>query len=239
MLLRLSHLERTYDGQGGVRDVSIAIPSGAVYVLCGPNGAGKSTTLNVIAGLLFARDGTLEIDGRPVPLDAPTQRPGIGLIADTPFLDDELTGWQWAAFVTELKGSPWPENATRSAGLLRLQPDELATPIRRLSFGTRRKVALWVEFLTTDRLLLLDEPFIGLDPPSIDGMVTLAREFVTTGRSVLLSTHLLREVEVLATHVGFLDAGRMLAEGPISLTLNGESLQHAFLKRLEGVGTHS
>jgi ABC-type multidrug transport system ATPase subunit len=228
-LLELTALERRYGGSGGVADASLHVPAGAIYVLCGANGAGKTTTLRAVAGLLFARKGALRIAGAPVPLDRAARRPGLGFVPDQPLLDDRLTGWQWASFVAGVKGIAWPAHADGVAETLRLGAGTLAQPIRTLSFGNLRKLALWVEMVTTRSLLLLDEPLIGLDPEAIEGFWAAAREFSEGGRAVLLSTHLLTEAEAHATHAGVLHQGRTLFDGPMDELKAGRSLQHAYL----------
>ena len=227
--LSLEDLDVRYDTGHGVAGISLSLPAGALYVLCGSNGAGKTTTLRVLAGLTFATQGRLTLGGRVVPLDRYAPRPGLSFLPDAPYLDEGLTAWQWAAFVSSLKDVTWPSTAMAVAETLQLAPETLTERIGALSFGTRRKVALWVEFLTTTDVLLLDEPLIGLDPVAIEGFHAVARDFVATGRSLILSTHLLREAESLATHVGIMRAGRMAREGTLFALCAGGSLQDAFL----------
>lgn len=229
-ILRLEGAERRFQGKGGIASVSITVPTGTVYALCGANGAGKTTTLSVIAGLVFASAGTLVWDGATVPLDRHHPRPGLGFVPDTPLLDEHLTPWQWLEFVAAVKGHRIPADATAWAERLRIAEPMLGQPIRTLSFGNRRKVGLWVEMLTTSRLLLLDEPLIGLDPPAIEGFHAAAREFVASGRSIVLSTHLLREAELLATRVGIINEGVTVQEGTMEEVCAGDSLQSAFLQ---------
>ncbi len=230
MLLELSHVERTYGGRGGVRDVSLTVPERAIYVLCGANGAGKTTTLSVVAGLLFAARGRLSIDGRAIPLDRQACRPGLGLLTDTPFTDEALTGWQWASFVSGIRNVAWPKDAEETALLLTLQPEALQQRICKLSFGNRRKLVLWIEMMTTRSVLLLDEPLTGLDPSAIEGFHRAARLFVSSGRSIVFSTHLLREAEALATHAGIIHEGVTKCEGSLAEVCAGRSLHETFLK---------
>ena len=228
MQCELRQLVHTYNGGTGVLDVCVTVPNGAIYALCGANGAGKTTTLSVLAGYRLAQAGTLQLQGRPVPLDRHALRPGVSFVADDPVLDPALTAWQWASFVAAIKQVPWPSDALTCATLLQLAPRDLDAPLRTLSFGTRRKVALWVELQTTTGLLILDEPLIGLDPAAIRGFHTAAQAFVASGRSVLLSTHLLREADALATHVGVIHAGITRADGPIAEVCAGRSLHETF-----------
>lgn len=235
-MLELTGLERRYDGAGGVTDISVTIPHGAVYVLCGANGAGKTTTISVLSGLLFASRGRMRFTGtdgsaREIRLDRYDSRDGFGYVADQPLLDTALTPWQWLAYASAIKQAPVRAEAARElAEGLALAPDTLDTTIGTLSFGNQRKVELWVEMATTRDLLVLDEPLNGLDPIAIRAFHTSAAEFVRTGRSILLSTHLLAEAETLATHVGFINRGRTVQEGEVAEVCRGGSLRDAFLR---------
>jgi len=230
MLLELSHLRRRYDGVGGVTDVSMSVPSGSVYALCGPNGSGKTTTLSVLAGLFYAEAGRLALNGQTIRLDRWARRPGLGFVADVPILDEALTPWQWVAFVASLKGVQPAADAARNAATLTLAAAALHQPIHTLSGGTRRKVALWTEFVTTEVAVALDEPLGGLDPQAIQGFHDVVRRYVASGRSVILSTHLLHEAEAIATHVGILVEGVTRTEGALSDVRGDTSLFAAFLK---------
>ena len=228
--LELSGLSRTFAGKGGVSDVSVRVPDAAIYVLCGANGAGKTTTISVIAGLLFAQPGSLLLQSRAIPLDRDARRPGLGFVPDHPYLDSELTAVQWLAFVRQLKRCGGVIAQEEVADALRLSASELRLPIRELSFGTRRKVALWTEFASCSSLLLLDEPLIGLDPPSIAGFQWIAERFASTGSSILMSTHLLAEAETIATHVGVLSSGRTVLEGRLEDVVGDATLLEAVMR---------
>lgn len=233
-VLALRGMQRAYGGKVAVRGVSLTVPAGAIYVLCGANGSGKTTTLSVLAGLIFADGGTLAVGGTDVALDRYVPRPGLGFVPETPLVDDDLTAWQWLAFVAGVKGVAVPADAAALADRLTLDADTLGQPARSLSFGTRRKVAIWAEMLTCARVLLLDEPLIGLDPLAIEGFHRCARAFVSGGRSIVLSTHLLREAEALATHVGVLHRGALVREGTLDDVRGDGTLHGAFLELAGG-----
>lgn len=233
-LLELSGLSRTFGGSGGVTNVSLCVPPASIYVLCGANGAGKTTTMSVLAGLLFASVGRLFLDHQQIPLDREARRPGLGFVQDDPYLDPDLTPEQWLGFLRALKQCEGYVDARETADALRLSSSELRSRIGELSFGTRRKVALWTEFASTGRLLLLDEPLIGLDPPSIAGFRDVAAQFATGGRSILMSTHLLAEAETIATHVGIMSDGGNVREGTLSKMVGSGSLLQSFLQGTEG-----
>jgi len=230
MRLELSHLRRRYDGVGGVTDVSMSVPAGCVYALCGPNGSGKTTTLSVLAGLFYGEAGRLALNGQAVPLDRWARRPGLGFVADVPVLDEALTPRQWVTFVASLKGVEPAAHAAPDAATLMLAPEALDQPIYTLSGGTRRKVALWTELVTATTAVLFDEPLVGLAPKAISGFHDLVRRYAASGRSVVLSTHLLHEAEAIATHVGILDEGVTKIEGALADVRGEMSLFAAFLK---------
>jgi ABC-2 type transport system ATP-binding protein len=229
-MLHLSHLARQYRGRGGVTDVTLTVPAGSIYVLCGANGSGKTTTLSVLSGLLYAEAGTLRLAGEAVPLERPARRAGLSYVPDTPVADEALTGRQWLAYVAGVRGMRDLAELAPYAELLAVEAAALETPIRTLSFGNRRKVVLLAELLTTTRVLLLDEPLIGLDPTAIEGFHAAARHFVAAGRSILFSTHLLREAEALATHVGILHRGKSVADGTLDEVKASGTLHEAFFR---------
>ena len=228
-MIRLSHVRRQYGGRGGITDVSVTVPRGSIYVMSGANGAGKTTAISVLAGLLFGESGTLAWDGASVPIDRFWPRYGLSFVPDAPILDPDLTGWQWLAFVAAIKGRSAASGESLAA-TLDLSPATLSSPIRLLSFGNQRRVAIWAEMTTAARVLLMDEPLIGLDPLAIDRFRRAAAAFVEDGRSIVLSTHLLREAEALATHVGIIHSGVTIREGTLDEVREGRSLQDAFLQ---------
>jgi ABC-2 type transport system ATP-binding protein len=230
-VIQLSHARRQYGGRGGITDVSLTVPRGSIYVLSGANGAGKTTAISVLAGLLFAETGALTWNGAAMRLDRFGPREGLGFVPDTPILDADLTGWQWLAFTAAVKGHS-PVSGESLADDFNLTSDTLSLPIRMLSFGNQRRVALWAEMATSSRVLLLDEPLIGLDPLAIERFRRAAIAFVESGRSIVLSTHLLREAEILATHVGIIHGGVTVREGSLDHVCDGKTLQDTFLSAI-------
>jgi ABC-2 type transport system ATP-binding protein len=214
---------------GGVIEVSMRVPYRSVYALCGAKGAGKTTTLSVLAGLLFAESGSLTIEGKSIPLDRWAPRPGLGFVADTPVLDEALTPWQWSAFIASLKHAERRRDALAIAETLTLSAKSLDDPIHTLSPATRRKVALWTEFVTATTVIVMDEPLVGLDPAAIRGFHAVVRDFVSGGRAVIMSTQLLHEAEAMATHVGVIVDGITRAEGRLADVCGPRSLLATFM----------
>jgi ABC-2 type transport system ATP-binding protein len=229
LALCVERLSKQYRNGKGVRDFNLRVPRGAIYCLLGPNGAGKTTALAVLAGWYGADTGSMNVSGVPITIDRPGQRPGLGFVPDAPVLDDALTGWEWASYVTDVKARRWPHALSREvATQLRLEESLLSTTIATMSLGSRRKVALWIEFVTTERVLVLDEPLTGLDPHAIAGFQAVARGFTDRGGAVLMSTHLVHEAEALATHVGILADGCTVAQGSLDEVRGGTTLLCAF-----------
>jgi ABC-2 type transport system ATP-binding protein len=214
-ILKVAGLTKRYSNGRGIQDVSMEVPAGSVYVLAGPNGSGKTTLLSSLVGLLRPSGGSIHWRGESVPLDRHHPRRGLGFVSDNAYLDADLTPAQWCEWVAGLKGVATPADAIARAKALGLDPEFLGQLIADLSLGTRKKVAIWAELITTDDLLILDEPYGSLDPLSIDALHDALRSYASDGGSVLFSTHLLREVESVATHVGILREGRMVVEGDV------------------------
>ena len=224
-------LTRQYAGQGGVVDLSFTLAPGTITALVGANGAGKTTALSVLAGFRLAHTGTLQMGALTIPLTAAAARPNMGFVADRPVTDGRLTAWQWLDFVRALRGGTIDTaTATALAAQLCLTPADLGQPIGARSLGTQRKIALWVELLVTTDVLLLDEPLTGLDPLAINGLHAALRAFTARGGRVLLSTHLLREAEALASHVIVLAHGRVVANATMTEVVGHSSLYDTFLR---------
>lgn len=229
-VLCLDNMTRLYPNGGGVVDLTLRLGRGEIHALIGANGAGKTTALSVLSGLRFAASGKMTLSGQNIPLDRAVGRLGMGSVADQPVLDRRLTPWQWLSFVASLRQlTILPLDSRAMAKTLRLTESNLSEPIAALSFGTQRKVALWAELLTTRCVLLLDEPLTGLDPLSIEGLHAALQQFVGQGRAVLLSTHLLREAEAVATHANILVDGRLVASGTMGDVRGQRSLREVFL----------
>jgi ABC-2 type transport system ATP-binding protein len=177
----------------------------------------------------------LSIGGVPMPLDRAAIRPGIGYVPDVPILDPRLTPEEWLAFVRGIKQVGLTAEPIQVADELELSVEDRQRPIRTLSHGTQRKVALWAEVLTASRALILDEPFQGLDPSAIAGAERALRAYAREFRAVLVSTHLLHEASTLATHVGILLRGKTVVEGSVEVVAaHHGSLRDAFLAHTAG-----
>jgi len=212
--IETSGLTRLHAPDAGVRELDLQVPQGAIYAFLGPNGAGKTTTIRLLLGLLQPDAGRIVIEGRV--LDARSrQRPWIGSMVEGPSLYPHLSGRENLGIAARLLGvgKEDREAALRTVGL-EGQGDRLA---RDYSLGMRQRLGIAMALLGRPRLLVLDEPGNGLDPAGMADMRTLMRDLVREhGMTIFLSSHLLDDVEKVATHVGLLHRGRLLAQGPIA-----------------------
>jgi ABC-2 type transport system ATP-binding protein len=214
-VISVSHLTRRYGAQVAVDDVSFEIGKGEVVGFLGPNGAGKSTTLRILAGFLGPSSGTVTIAGHDVVDDSFEARRCVGYMPETAPLYPEMRVVEFLRFRAELKRvarrsrTAWVDDAMGKAGVL----DVASKRIAHLSKGYRQRVGLADAIVARPPLVLLDEPTAGLDPNQIREARALVRE-LGRDHTVVLSTHILGEVEACATRVLLLHQGKLLAEGP-------------------------
>jgi ABC-2 type transport system ATP-binding protein len=217
-MLTASHLSRRFGDRVALEDVSFNLEPGEIFALLGPNGAGKTTTLRILAGLIAPSSGSVEIDGQPMgPRSAPQLRARIGFLTEAPGLWDRLTVRQNLLVYARLYGLPAPAKAVDEAlerFEIRDRGDDRAA---QLSKGLKQRVALARSLLHDPRIALLDEPTSGLDPASAREVRELILGLREQGRTVLLCTHNLDEVDRVADRVALLSR-RLVAVGtPVSL----------------------
>jgi ABC-2 type transport system ATP-binding protein len=209
--IELSRASRWYGNVVAVNDVSCAIGAG-ITALLGPNGAGKSTLLHMMAGLLKPSAGAVTINGTPA-FDHPAIYRRIGFVPEREALHTMLTGRELVQMHARLQGMPRPESAARQAidavGLVEAQDRKIGT----YSKGMRQRIKVAAALVHQPRVLLLDEPFNGMDPGQRLQMSTLVRELAREGRAVLISSHILEELGDLAANVLVMVEGRLAASG--------------------------
>ena len=214
LAIETTGLTKTLGGQTVVDGVALAVPSGSVYGFLGPNGAGKTTTMRLLLGLTRRDAGEVRLLGHALPADARAALAQIGAFIETPGLYDHLSGRTNLDLTRRLRGLP----ASEVDRVLEIV--DLADAARRragtYSLGMKQRLALARTLLGDPRLLLLDEPTNGLDPDGIIAMRDLIRTLPgTTGCTVFVSSHLLSEVEQMATHMGMMRAGRLVLQGEV------------------------
>ncbi len=207
-----------------VKDVSFTVESGQLVGLIGLNGAGKSTTIKEIIGLLTPYQGEILIDGKSLVQDAENYRKKIGFIPETPSLYEELTLKEHLEVVALAYDLTWDQAWSRVQGLLTIfRLDEKLDwfPVH-FSKGMKQKVMIICAFMVEPSLLIVDEPFLGLDPVAISDLVNLLEEEKAKGTSIPMSTHVLDSAEKMC------DSFVILHQGQVRATGNLEELQHAF-----------
>jgi ABC-2 type transport system ATP-binding protein len=221
-IVRTHALTKHYGGTVALRDLDLEVERGEVFGYLGPNGAGKTTTLRLLMGLLRPTSGGAEVDGLDAWRDSVEVRRRVGYLSGEPALYPKLTGAQHVEFLGHLRGRDGSRAAERFAERLDL---DLARPSRELSKGNRQKLALVLALMSLPDLLVLDEPTGGLDPLAQQEFYAIVHETTAEGRSVLLSSHVLSEVQRVADRVGVLRAGRLIAVDRLA-TLRERSLHH-------------
>jgi ABC-2 type transport system ATP-binding protein len=214
-MLAIDHLTKRFGGKVAVDDLCIRVAEGEFYAFLGPNGAGKTTTLKCVAGLLWPTSGRLTVGGHDVHADPVAAKGLLSYVPDQPYLYEKLSGREFLAFVGRLYGL---DRQACAAGVRRYLElfeagewaDELA---ENYSHGMRQKIVLSAALLHEPRLLVVDEPMVGLDPRSTKLVKTVLRQRVEAGCAMLMSTHALSIAEELADRIGIIDRGRLIAEG--------------------------
>ncbi|MGC6568053.1 ABC transporter ATP-binding protein [Streptococcus sp. VTCC 12886] len=223
-MLEVKNITGGYINIPVVKDVSFTVESGQLVGLIGLNGAGKSTTIKEIIGLLTPYQGEILIDGKSLVQDADNYRKKIGFIPETPSLYEELTLKEHLEVVALAYDLTWDQAWSRVQGLLtvfRLGEKLDWFPVH-FSKGMKQKVMIICAFMVEPSLLIVDEPFLGLDPIAISDLVNLLEEEKAKGTSILMSTHVLDSAEKMC------DSFVILHQGQVRATGNLEELQHAF-----------
>jgi len=215
--LELRHVSKRFSGIAAVDDVTFTARAGEVTGYLGPNGSGKSTTMKMITGLIEETSGEILFDGVPIQRDLAAYKQRMGYVPEEPHLYPHLSGLEYLAMVGQLRGLPAKPAADRIDGLLRLfslQGDRHLA-ISSYSKGMRQKILLSAALLHNPDLILLDEPFSGLDVGSAMVMRSLIQELAARGKVVLFSSHELEIVERVCSHVVILHRGKIVADDSI------------------------
>ncbi len=234
-MLRINGLTKRYGEKCAVDNLTLEIPAGVICGFIGHNGAGKTTTLKACMGIISADEGNIYIDGKSV-FDNPMATKSVSAyIPDNPDLYEFLSGIKYLNFVADIYGVSADVRNERIASLadkFNLTAD-LAQPISAYSHGMKQKLAIISAWLHDPKLIIMDEPFVGLDPKAAYILKEMMREHCERGGSIFFSTHVLDVAEKLCDKVAIIKDGRLVIEGKMEEVLGEESLESVFLE-LEG-----
>ncbi len=235
-MIEVSHLTKQYGNHLAVDDVSFTVADGQICGLLGPNGAGKSTIMNILTGYLSATSGQVTVAGHPLPEEADAAKACVGYLPEQPPLYPEMTVQEYLTFAAELKGVKKAERKEQVCRAARRTGLEAVLPrlIRSLSKGYKQRVGIAQALLGSPRLIILDEPTVGLDPAQVIEIRKLIRE-LGRAHTVILSSHILSEVQAVCQQILILSKGHLAAAGSLEeLTADGKSLEEVFLELTNG-----
>jgi ABC-2 type transport system ATP-binding protein len=229
-------LVKRFGEKTAVDNLSLAIPRGSFFGLVGPNGAGKTTTLRMATGLLRPDAGQVRVDGVDVWPNPVNVKSRLGLVPDGLLLFERLSAKEMLLYAGLLRGMPEDEVLVRSGDLLDVLglADDADKLIVDYSHGMRKKTALACALLHRPPVLVLDEPFEGIDPVSAVNMRTVLERYTASGGTVIMSSHVMDLVERMCDHVAVIAGGRLVANGPIDALRNGGRLEDAFIHLVGG-----
>ena len=235
-MLKIENLTKTYPGgKVGVADLSLEVKPGEIYGFIGHNGAGKTTTIKAVVGLHDFEKGSITIDGISVTADPLRAKSVTAYIPDTPELYDNLTGMQFINFVADVFKVPKSvrkERVEKYAELLEIS-SVLNNQVASYSHGMKQKLAIIAAFLHEPKLLVMDEPFVGLDPKAAFTVKGMMREFCDKGSAIFFSTHVLEVAEKLCDKIAIIKDGRLIAAGTMEEVKGNASLEEVFLEITE------
>ena len=231
-MLKIEHLTKTYGEKKAVDDLSLHILPGEIYGFIGHNGAGKTTTLRSVAGILQFDSGEIAIDAIALKNDPLACKRRLAYIPDNPDLYEYMTGIQYLNFIADIFAVPADlrrERIAKYAGLFELTAD-LAQPVSAYSHGMKQKLAIISAWLHAPRLILMDEPFVGLDPKAAYILKGMMRELCDDGGAIFFSTHVLEVAEKLCDKIAIIKAGRLIRSGTMEDVRGDDSLEEVFLE---------
>ena len=231
-MLVIEHLTKTYDEKKAVDDLFLHIRPGEIFGFIGHNGAGKSTTLKSAVGILKYDAGTIMINGVNIRDDPVKCKRELAYIPDNPDLYDFMSGIKYLNFVADIFGIPADERREKIrkyADLFELTGD-LAQPISAYSHGMKQKLAVIAAWIHSPKLIIMDEPFVGLDPKASHLLKEMMREHCDQGGAIFFSTHVLEVAEKLCDKVAIIKQGRLVKVGTMEEVKGDDSLEEVFLE---------
>jgi ABC-2 type transport system ATP-binding protein len=238
-MIELDRVTKSYGPKTAVHELSLEVGAGELFAFLGPNGAGKTTTIKMLCGLLFPTAGAVRVGGFDVARDGPRARALLSYVPDQPFLYEKLTGREFLRFVADMYGLPADSARRRVAEVVELfNLDEFVDDLtERYSHGMRQRTVFAAALVHEPKVLIVDEPTVGLDPRSVRQLKDLLRRQADGGTTVFLSSHSLDVVQELADRIAIIDRGRLIGCGPLEAlrkqaSVDG-SLEDVFLRLTE------
>ena len=231
-MLRIEHLTKTFGEKKAVDDLSLHIAPGEIYGFIGHNGAGKTTTLKSVVGIQQFDSGEIRIGGHSIKDEPLACKRMLAYIPDNPDLYDFMTGIKYLNFIADIFGvdaQVRQERIRKYADLFELTND-LAQPIAAYSHGMKQKLAIISAWLHAPRLILMDEPFVGLDPKAAHILKGMMREICDEGGAIFFSTHVLEVAEKLCDKVAIIKGGKLIRSGTMEEVKGDDSLEEVFLE---------
>ena len=239
-MIHFEHVTRCYGNRVAVDQLNLTVPPGELLALLGHNGAGKTTSLKILVGLLRPSSGSVRVNGYEVATNPREASKLVGYVPDQPYLYDKLSGREFLEFVGEMYGlssSEVREAVAREASRFHLT-DFLDQLTESYSHGMRQRTVFAAALIHQPEVLVVDEPMVGLDPQSIRLVKDLFQDYVSQGKTVLMSTHTLSIAEEIADQVALMKTGQLLFHGPIDQLYSvvpdaGTSLESLYLAMME------
>ncbi len=231
-MLQIEHLTKTYGEKKAVDDLTLHIGRGEIFGFIGHNGAGKTTTLKSVAGILNFDEGEIRIDGISVRDDPLRCKSILAYIPDNPDLYEFMSGIRYLNFIADVFGvssAERQEKIRKYADLMELTQD-LAQPVSAYSHGMKQKLAIISAWIHAPKLIIMDEPFVGLDPKASFQLKEMMREHCRQGGAIFFSTHVLEVAEKLCDKIAIIKQGKLIRSGTMEEVRGDESLEEVFLE---------
>lgn len=231
-MLKIEHLTKTYGSKTAVDDLSLHIEPGQIYGFIGHNGAGKTTTLKACAGIMQYDSGDIHINGKSLKNDPLGCKRVMAYIPDNPDLYEFLSGIKYLNFIADVYGVPSEvrnKRIKKYADMFALTAD-LAQPVSAYSHGMKQKLTLISALIHEPKLIIMDEPFVGLDPKASFTTKELMREMCSRGGAIFFSTHILEVAEKLCDRIAIIKNGRLVVSGTMETVRGDSSLESVFLE---------
>lgn len=232
-MLKINNLTKTYDGEKkAVDNLGLKIEAGDIYGFIGANGAGKTSTIKSIVGIHDFESGEITVDGHSIKLEPMKCKAIIAYIPDNPDLYEHLTGYQYINFIADLynvSNTERKEKVQKYSDIFQMT-SSLGNVISSYSHGMKQRTAIIAAMVHSPKLLILDEPFVGLDPKATYALKQIMQELVANGGAIFFSTHVLDVAEKLCNKIAIIKQGKLVASGLTETVKGNSSLEEVFME---------